>query len=117
MRIPSHQNSYRIFVAALVVAALLPLSWMLMQMNHFGTNQWLPATAPGTNASLKTLYPKLPLCFEPNLGQMPAEALFRSQGPGYTLLLTARQAILSMNAAGNPPKAGQSAGAILRISC
>lgn len=54
---------------------------------------------------------KMPLSFEPNLGQSYPSAKFLSRGQGYTLFLTAREAVLSMRDAA-PREAGGLHGAI-----
>jgi IPT/TIG domain/Beta-propeller repeat len=41
-------------------------------------------------------YDQLPLSFEPNLGQAPAEARFLSRGPGFNLFLTRQGAELAL---------------------
>ncbi len=42
-------------------------------------------------------YAQIPLSFEPNLGQTDDEVKYLSRGKGYTLFLTADQAVLSLN--------------------
>src|SRR5580698_5349474 len=49
------------------------------------------AAAPATPA-----FGQLPLSFEPNRGQADPRVQFVSRGPGYTLYLTAAEAILSL---------------------
>ena len=49
-------------------------------------------------ARIEAVYRQLPLCFEANQGQTDRDARFLSRGPGYTLLLTATEAILNLDA-------------------
>jgi len=57
-----------------------------------------PSTlGPSTDAQVSEAYGKLPLSFEANHGQTDAEVKFLSRGGGYTLLLTAREAVLSLS--------------------
>ena len=62
----------------------------------------LPGTAavsqPNSAASARLLrsYGQLPLSFEPNQGQTDKRVKFLSHGKGYTLFLTAREAVLAL---------------------
>src|SRR6266436_3033240 len=53
----------------------------------------LPAAA-ATDARLSQSYGKLPLQFEANRGQTHEDVRFLSRGPGYSLYLTAGEAVL-----------------------
>ncbi len=53
-----------------------------------------PSPQRGLAVALPNNYGKLPLSFEPNHGQAPPEAKFIAHGPGYTMLLTADEAVL-----------------------
>src|ERR1700686_2181778 len=44
----------------------------------------------------KADYGKVPLSFQPNLGQAAEEVQFQSQGPGYSLYLTPDQVVLKL---------------------
>jgi hypothetical protein len=55
-----------------------------------GTNE------PTSRKSLATGYGALPLSFEPNEGQTDPSVQFISHGAGYTVFLTANQAVLSL---------------------
>ena len=88
-----------------------------------------PATSPATAVAAAEPaarrraardYGALPLAFEANQGQTDAAVQYLSRGPGYTLFLTAGEAVLSLKAAattpapdtpGDPAPAGQ----VLRI--
>jgi len=48
------------------------------------------------NHSPRINFAKLPMSFEPNLGQSDGQVRFLSRGPGYTLFLAASEAVLSM---------------------
>src|SRR5712671_2574295 len=45
-------------------------------------------------------YANLPLAFEPNRGQTSADVKFLARGRGYTVFLTAHEAVLSLNESG-----------------
>lgn len=53
-----------------------------------------PETRPVVRRQVLASYARLPLSFEPNLGQSAAPVRFLSRGPGYGLFLTADRAIL-----------------------
>jgi hypothetical protein len=55
--------------------------------------QTVPAAA---TARIQTGYGRLPMHFEPNLGQTAEEVKFVARGPGYTLFLTADEAVLAL---------------------
>jgi hypothetical protein len=52
---------------------------------------------PKTAAAVSALYGRLPLGFEPNLGQTDAQVKFLSRGAGYTLFLTGDEAVFSLH--------------------
>jgi len=54
-----------------------------------------PAKAPAKITAAEN-YGKLPLHFEPNLGQSAKQVKFLSRGQGYTLFLTASEAVFSL---------------------
>jgi hypothetical protein len=51
---------------------------------------------PKTQANILDSYGKLPLSFEANLGQTDSQVKFLSRGSGYTLFLTADEAVFSL---------------------
>ncbi len=55
--------------------------------------QSVPAAA---TARIQESYGRLPMHFEPNLGQTAEEVKFVARGPGYTLFLTADEAVLAL---------------------
>ena len=59
----------------------------------------LAANAPSAAAKLHVadLYGRLPLAFEPNLGQSDKRVKFLSRGNGYSLFLTSTEAVLSLH--------------------
>src|SRR5262245_48550708 len=59
---------------------------------------WLACLA--TTLSATSRYGNLPLSFEPNRGQAPAEADFLAHGSGYELFLGAGDAVLSLDGHG-----------------
>ena len=46
------------------------------------------------------VYGKLPLHFEPNLGQTSSQVKFLARGHGYSLFLTEKEAVLSLQKRG-----------------
>jgi hypothetical protein len=63
----------------------------------FATSAARPAGPPVAVGS----YANIPLHFEPNRGQAPAEAMFISRGRGYSLYLTATGPVLGLAAGGS----------------
>ncbi len=51
-------------------------------------------------AQVRATYGRLPLSFEINQGQTDAEVTFLARGPGYTLFLTATEAVLVVRGSG-----------------
>ena len=64
-------------------------------------------TKPANHAAVVQQYVKLPLSFEPNLGQANSDAKFLARGDGYSLFLTSNEAVLAM--AGHSTKSTQPA--------
>ena len=58
----------------------------------------LPATEPdvATKTTLQAAYGQLPLSFEANQGQSDAQVQFLARGRGYSLFLTATEAVLAL---------------------
>lgn len=56
----------------------------------------LAKAAPASAAHISMQYGKLPLSFEPNLGQSNPEAKFLAHGDGYSLFLTSNEAVLAL---------------------
>ncbi len=52
-----------------------------------------------TQARIQAGYGRLPLHFEPNIGQTAEAVHFVARGPGYTLFLTADEAVLALRPA------------------
>jgi hypothetical protein len=59
----------------------------------------VPSTSPAA-PSLSPGYGRLPLAFEANVGQAAASANYLAHGNGYTLSLSAQQAVLDLGASG-----------------
>lgn len=72
-----------------------------------------------TNQTKTNDFGKLPLSFEPNVGQTSEQVRFLSRGKGYTLFLAAGEAVLRMRKAErgvrNDEASGQTTTAILRM--
>ncbi len=91
-------------------AAARPVVIALFGLSLAQTALGAPPAAPSaTRQGLIDAYGKLPLSFEVNRGQTDREVKFLTRGGGYTLFLTAREAVLSL---GPTP---QSAGHVLRM--
>jgi len=56
----------------------------------------IPANTDEVKMTVSENYGKLPLSFEPNLGQSAKAVKFLSRGSGYTLFLTATEAVFSL---------------------
>jgi hypothetical protein len=69
---------------------------------------------PSQRAALNSSYGRLPLTFEPNVGQADPRARYVARGAGYALFLTRQAAVLSL-AAGSRAKAGTERAANLSI--
>ncbi len=74
-----------ISTAILVISGLLPPSVARGQ-----------SPPPAQRAAVSARYGRLPMSFEPDLGQTDPLVKFLSRGPGYTLFLTQREAVLSL---------------------
>jgi hypothetical protein len=55
-----------------------------------------PATKQSSHAELLAQYGRLKMSFEPNVGQTDSAVKFLSRGPGYSLFLTGRGAVLRL---------------------
>jgi hypothetical protein len=76
-----------------------------------------------TNQQVKAEYVQLPLAFEVNRGQVDPKVNFVAHGAGYTLFLTSRESILSLNKSAGPRTVANGANnpeapaaAVLRIA-
>jgi len=56
----------------------------------------LKAVDPQTEQRLREAYGKLPISFEPNRGQLDSRVKFKARGGGYTMFLTATEAVFVM---------------------
>ncbi len=76
---------------------LISLSTLVLQHNPSLIAQRRRAAVPKmSQARLVEAYGKLPLSFEANQGQTGSEVKFLSRGSGYSLFLTANEAVLSL---------------------
>jgi hypothetical protein len=71
------------------------------------------SAAAATDARLSESYGKLPLHFEANRGQTDKDVRFLSRGPGYSLYLTANEAVLVL---AKPDAKAQGSSLALRMS-
>lgn len=93
------RSSLRLTAAALALASA-SLAWAQAPPRRGPSSRPRPAA-----------YAKLPLAFEANRGQANARAQFLARGPGYTLFLTAPDAVLSLA----PPTGGPAAALRLHL--
>ena len=74
--------------------------WQSTGPLDFLRNPRFPPLAPWGEGSgvrgVQASYGRLPMHFEPNLGQTADEVKFVARGPGYTLFLTADEAVLAL---------------------
>ncbi len=81
----------------LLSVCLVALSTLILQGNTSLVAHQRRAPIPGASqAKLVEAYGKLPLSFEANQGQTGSEVKFLSRGSGYSLFLTANEAVLSL---------------------
>ncbi len=97
-------------ITLILVTALLNLSGINLVTSHANSTSdiavaalpnllqnTLPSTSPNVEkAQVSEAYGKLPLSFERNQGQTNREVKFLSRGKGYTMFLTAREAVLAL---------------------
>jgi hypothetical protein len=60
-------------------------------------------------------YGRLPLAFEPNVGQSNGQAKFLAHGDGYSLFLTSSEAVLALRESSKTQKAGHARADVLRM--
>ncbi|MGB2606569.1 MAG: hypothetical protein WBC78_23395, partial [Candidatus Sulfotelmatobacter sp.] len=59
------------------------------------------AVKPVARAQIQASYATLPLAFEPNQGQTDSQVQYMARGDGYTLFLTANDAVFSLHSSLN----------------
>jgi hypothetical protein len=77
-----------------------------------------PVAKSNQSAVVLQEYAKLPLSFEPNLGQANGDAKFLARGDGYSLFLTSGEAVLAMKGHATKsakPAASSNARGVLRM--
>ena len=62
------------------------------------------ASAPQDRARMLSSMASLPLAFEENLGQTDAQVKYMARGNGYTVFLTARDAVMALHSCSHPAK-------------
>ncbi|MGA8554995.1 MAG: SBBP repeat-containing protein, partial [Candidatus Acidiferrales bacterium] len=80
-------------LALCVAVALLAIQH---RASKSGKNAELAKATSASAAHASMQYGKLPLSFEPNLGQSNREAKFLAHGDGYSLFLTSNEAVLAL---------------------
>jgi Big-like domain-containing protein/beta-propeller repeat-containing protein/all-beta uncharacterized protein/S-layer family protein len=63
---------------------------------HTGPSSFKPPDPDQTKTSVAESFGKLPMSFEPNVGQVDSCVRFLSRGRGYTIFLTSRGAVLAL---------------------
>jgi Beta-propeller repeat len=89
----------KLFSVACGLALLAGISIAAAHARSASVHAGLKATAKA-RAKVLANYIKLPLGFQPNVGQTDSRVKFLSRGRGYTLFLTRTEAVLSMRDAG-----------------
>jgi len=116
----------RIFMSVFTIAALLSSLVFVPDgvMRASGSRSRVtPTNSSIDHERIAKAYAKLPLSFEPNRGQTDAEVDFLARGVGYTLFLSAGNAVLSLRTAGpgaepteRTPEAPKKSAAVLRMT-
>src|SRR5438552_347129 len=105
----------RIRPFVLFSVCLIVLSILVLQQNPLLNAQRRRAPARGESQTrLVDAYGKLPLSFEANQGQTGSEVKFLSRGSGYSLFLTANEAVLALKPT-NPSRDRKGAVARVRL--
>ena len=86
---PTHSIILVLSIAALLATGLLPSSPELGMSGSSGI-------AAGVKPTLETTYSKLPMSFEKNTGQTRSGVDFIARGSGYSVFLSASQAVLAL---------------------
>ncbi|HEX2912658.1 MAG TPA: SBBP repeat-containing protein [Chloroflexia bacterium] len=95
-------------VLALVVSAII----LAQNLPLFGPAISSPLSNGTALQKVKQTYGRLPLAFEPNLGQINSQALYLSRGSGYSLFLAEDAAVIGLKKAGTD---GQSRANLVRM--
>jgi hypothetical protein len=101
---------------AIVIAAVLSFlpgrKTSIASTVSLGSSASLPySVTPAAQSRIQASYASLPLAFEPNLGQTDPQVKYLARGHGYTLFLTANDAVFSLHSRsdlGEASKVGQS---------
>jgi len=75
----------------------------------------LPEAPPAASGNARVAYANLPLSFEANQGQTDARVRFLARGQGYTLFLTAEEAVLALRKGGPSVAPEQLTTDVLRL--
>jgi hypothetical protein len=87
------------------IQVLFPLALALLALSRSGASAPAPEVRPArppARAALARDYGALPLLFEPNVGQGGRNVRYLSRGPGFSLALGDREAVLSVRGADRP---------------
>ncbi len=79
-----------LFIFSVLLLGLRPSPSYRVPLSHAGPNTLKQQLLINSN------YGKLPIAFEPNLGQMDASVKYLARGSGYTLFVTSQEAVLSL---------------------
>ena len=82
--------------------AFHPVSWRLLGALCLSMAVLSPAGAQASQPSPVQVLGKMPLAFEPNLGQTDPQVRFISRGPGYNLFVTPEEAVLVLRSGAAP---------------
>jgi hypothetical protein len=90
---------------AVGIQVVFPLALALLALSRSGASAPAPEVRPArppVRAALARDYGALPLLFEPNVGQGGRNVRYLSRGPGFSLALGEREAVLSVRGADRP---------------
>ncbi len=85
-------------IAILGVSVCAMLALAASAAPHAATSAQAPSAEQTRQNPPHISFAKIPMSFEPNLGQSDSRVKFLSRGPGYMLFLTGEEAVLAMRA-------------------
>lgn len=86
-----------------LIGSALPLGAWWEPHDNLSMPPTLPPVSAGEESNAaQSILTRLPLAFEPNRGQNDGRVLFLSRNPGYSLFLTARDAVFDLSGTARP---------------
>jgi Abnormal spindle-like microcephaly-assoc'd, ASPM-SPD-2-Hydin/Beta-propeller repeat len=107
----------RKFFGFLGLALCIAVTLLTIQSRapKYGKSANLAKATPASAAHVSKQYGKLPLSFEPNLGQTNGDAKFLAHGDGYSLFLTSNEAVLALRDSSKGKSAVHAHADVLRM--